>query len=105
MIRVKDKKRVQAVVDLHSMFECKQHIKTLLLAQIAQGDAAIEIPKLSSPNGVWCIHLGHYPVRRLPSLGGSALHQGQTQMQYENVCVAFYLVRQLMLKLLYEKQR
>lgn len=70
------------------MFECKQNIKTLLLAQTAKDDAAIEIPKLSGPNGVWCIHLGHFPIRRLPLLRGSTLHHGQTKCGMEMSGVA-----------------
>lgn len=88
---------MQIFVDLDSMFESKQNIQTLLLAQIALGEAAVEIPKLSGPNGVQCIHLGHCAIRRLPSLRGSTLHQ-ENKCMYENINVAFYLVNQLMLK-------
>lgn len=82
---------MQVNVDLDSVFECKQHIETFLLAQIAQSNAAIEIPKLSGPNSVRRIHLGHYPIRCLPLLGGSTLHQRQTQAQYKMSVLLFNL--------------
>ena len=57
------------------MFECEQHVESLILSQVLHTDTVVDVPQLLSPDCVGSVHLRHLTVRTPPSLGGGGLEK------------------------------
>lgn len=69
------------------MFECEQHVKPLLLVEVVQVDAGVQVSQLLGSDGVLGVHLGHLPIECTPPLRGSTLANTKNIYCLSNVLI------------------